>query len=138
MNAELLWKAVLAGMLFGIWPLLIKASGLNAGTVTVLGSGLMILFVMPFALANGISLGESKWWWLIFVMSSMTAVACLTFNGIMAEAKPSSAGLLFIIMLVMQTVAPAVYHSIVNQHLSIRTLAGFITAITACILLSKK
>ena len=135
---SLLWMAVVSGIMFGSWPLLIRSSGLNAGSVTVLGSGLMILFVMPFVLMSGVSLGESKWWWLIFVMSAMAAVGCLTFNGMMVKASPDSAALLFVIMLVVQIAVPAMYHSATNQHLSIRTVAGFAAAIIACILLSKK
>ncbi|MDP3883070.1 MAG: hypothetical protein Q8Q48_03360 [Candidatus Staskawiczbacteria bacterium] len=135
---NLLWKAVLSGIMFGSWPLLIKSSGLNAGSVTVLGSGLMILFVTPFAITNGVSLGKSEWWWLIFVMSAMTAVGCLTFNDMMVKAQPASAGLLFVIMLVVQVTIPALYHVVASQQFSIRTMAGFVAAITACVLLSSK
>ena len=132
---ELLCKAVLAGVMFGCWPLFISKSGLSGSSVTLFGGIVTFMFVAPFALMNGISLSGSRWW-IIIITGIMAGIGCLAFNDMMVKAKPASGPLFFIIMLVVQTMMPAVYHIVINQQFSIKTIAGFIAAIVACILLS--
>ena len=130
-------KAVLSGIMFGCWPLLISKSGLSGSSVALFGGAVTLLFVAPFALANGVNLVGSRWWILI-ITGSMSGIGCLAFNDMMVRAKPTSAATLFIIMLVVQIMMPAIYHVATSQQLSIKTVVGFVAAIVACVLLSSR
>ena len=134
---ELLLKAILAGVLFGCWPLFISKSGLGSISATLLTTACTFLFVVPIALTNGITIAGSRWW-IAVVAGCMAGIGVLAFNDVMIKSKPTTAALMFVIMLVVQTMMPAIYHIAVNQQFSIKTIAGFIAAIIACILLSTK
>ena len=134
---ELLFKAVLAGILFGSWPLFIGKCGLGSSTATLFTTAFTFLFVMPIAITNGITVAGSRWW-IAIVAGCMAGLGCLAFNDVMIKSKPTSMALMFVIMLVVQISVPALYHVFVNQQFSIKTIAGFIAAIIACILLYSK
>jgi hypothetical protein len=137
MQNDLLWKAILSGIAFGSWPFLIQKSGLTGSSVALFCGFIALLFVTPFAVADGISFIGPKWW-VVIIMGAIVATGSLLFNDMMVKAKPASAGLLFITMLVVQVAVPSVYHVVESHHLSLKTLAGFVAAMIACVLLSSK
>jgi hypothetical protein len=134
--SEYLVKVIIAGVLFGFWPLLIGKSGLSTGTATALFSATSFLVVTSFAIMNGVNFSGGKWWWAI-IAGSMAALGVLAFNDVMIKAKPTVAPMMFVIMLVIQVTVPAAYHVAANQQFSPKTIVGFIAAIIACILLSR-
>ena len=130
-------QAVFAGIMFGAWPLFIGKSGLNTGTATLITTAVTFLTVIPFALANGVAVAESKWW-VAVIAGCVAGLGCIAFNDAMIKSKSVPIALIFIVMLVVQTCVPAAYHVFMEKQLSATTIAGFIAAIAACILLTVK
>ena len=137
MDSSLLLRALFSGIMFGAWPLLISKSGLSGSSATLIGVIVSFCVVAPFALANGVIIAGTKWW-IIIITGTMGGLGVLVFNDMMIKAKPGSSALLFVIMLVVQIMVPAVLHLVADHNFSIKTIAGFIAAVVACILLSYK
>lgn len=132
---ETVLKIVMAGLSFGIWPLLMNKSGLNGNTATAAFSIIVLLIVLPIGLLNGLTLAGSKPWFVL-AAGCFAAVGLTTFNSVMAKATPENVGQLFVIMLVVQTAVPAIYQAYTNGGLTIKSAAGFLAALIAAFLLS--
>ena len=132
MNVDL--KMMLAGALFGAWPLVMSKSGLPGVTSTVILSFVILLFVLPVGLYSGLYVKDSKWWFAI-AAGILGAFGLLLFNAGLAESRPENVGRLFVVMIVIQTAIPAIYHAIANGGLDARTTCGFIAAAIAAFLL---
>ncbi len=70
---EFIVKMVVAGIMFGSWPLIVGKSGLNSSSVTLFGGIMTFLFVAPFALTSGIGIPAGSRWWII-IITGRTAV----------------------------------------------------------------
>jgi hypothetical protein len=129
-------KALLAGLFFGLWPLLMNKSGLNGNVSAMAFAGLVLLFVSPFALSNIGDLSNTKW--LMVVGAGLFgALGVMSFNGMLAKATPQAVSTLFVLMIVVQTAVPAVYQVIMNGGLSLTKGLGFALAAIAAVLLVK-
>lgn len=131
---ELQIKALLAGVFFGIWPLLMNRSGLPGSVSSAVFSGVVFLFVVPFALKGGVATLDANWVMAIGA-GVVAAVGVLQFNGMLAKAIPQNVGTLFVLMIVVQVAIPAIYQ-VVMTGLTVTKAAGFLAAIVAAILLS--
>ena len=130
-------QAIFAGIMFGTWPLFLGKSGLSTSAATLISGLASFSIVGTFAIANGVSVAGSKWW-LAVLAGCMGSIGVIAFNDAMIKSKSISIALIFIIMLVVQTCVPAAYHVYTEKQLSATTIAGFIAAIAACILLTLK
>ena len=133
---DLQWKATLAGLCFGIWPLLMNRSGLSGNVsslVFVIGAGMILL---PFAAGN-LRNGVHPVWIPMILACLFSAVGLLSFNGMLAKATQQEVSSLFIMMIVVQTTVPAIYHVAVNGGLSLQKALGFAAAFLAAILLTR-
>ena len=129
-------KALLAGLFFGLWPLFMNKSGLNGNVSAMAFSGLVLVFVSPFALSNIGDLSNIKW--LMVVGAGLFgALGVMSFNGMLAKATPQAVSTLFVLMIVVQTAIPAVYQVIMNGGLSLTKGLGFALAAIAAVLLVK-
>ncbi len=129
-------KALIAGIFFGVWPLLMQRSGLGGNVSSLAFAVLVALCVSPFALSSIGDLSGVKW---AFVVSAgiAGAVGILSFNGMLAKATAQNVSVLFVLMIVTQTAVPAIYGIIMNGgRLSLVRLAGFALAIASAILLT--
>lgn len=130
-------KAMLAGLFFGIWPLLMNRSGLNGGMSSMVFSGLVFLFVAPIALRNIGDLTQVKW--VLVVLAGMAgAVGVVNFNGMLAKANQYNVGALFITMIAIQIALPAIVQIIADRKIALSKGLGIAFAIAAAILLNKK
>lgn len=129
-------NALLAGLFFGIWPLLMNRSNLSGNASALAFSGLVALFVAYFGIRDFGNSADIKW---IFVVSAgiFGAIGVMCFNGMLAKATPANVSTLFVLMIVVQTAVPALYQVIMNGGLNLTKTIGFILAACAAVLLTK-
>ncbi len=73
--------------------------------------------------------------WLLVVSAGLLgAIGMLALNGMLAKATPQNVSTLFILMLIVQVVAPAVYQVVVGG-LTLAKGVGFVLAAIAALLL---
>ncbi|NTU67031.1 MAG: hypothetical protein HGB08_03870 [Candidatus Moranbacteria bacterium] len=130
-------KAILAGMFFGIWPLFMNRSGLTGNVSSVMFCMAVLIGVSPFAIySNGLSIPTANWT-MVALAGFFGAIGLLSFNSMLSNATPQNVGTLFVFMIVVQIVVPALYQTIMDGNISIRKIGGYTAAITAAFLLSK-
>ena len=130
-------KAMLAGLAFGIWPLVMNKSGLNGNVSSAAFTLVALAGVLPFALKSmGGSLAGANWI-LVIIAGLIGACGLLLFNGMLAGATPKNVGTLFVAMIVVQTAIPALYQVGNDGHLSVQKAVGFVAAFVAAVLLTR-
>lgn len=132
---ELQIRAVLAGVLFGIWPLLMNRSGLNGNVSSAVFSLACLAGTLPFALwSMGNSLATANWP-IIAVAGVLGALGLLFFNGMLAKATSEKVGTLIVLAIVAQISIPALYQVVTNGGLTVSRGIGFAAAVLAAFLL---
>lgn len=129
-------SAVLAGVAFGIWPLLMNRSGLGGNTSAAVFSGLAFLVVLPFAIREGgLAFNPTM---VTFAIGAGIAggLGLLAFNGMLATATPAQVGRLFVIMILVQVAVPAIYQVIMDGGVSLKEGVGLGFALMAALLLA--
>jgi len=132
---NLILKMVVAGVLFGIWPLLMNKSGLTGVTSAFIYSIFILLFMLPIVMKEGIIMTGANWWFII-VATFCGSMGLLVFNGALAKTTPEGVSRLIFIMLIVQMAIPAIYYLIVNGQVTLKMGMGFIAAAIAAILLT--
>ncbi len=129
-------KAVVSGILFGIWPLLMNRSGLSGNLSTFVFATVVLLcvFVVSFSSLQNITITSLPW---AIGAGVVGALALLVFNGILAKATPQAVGTFIVLMIITQILVPAIYQAILNGGLPASKIAGFVLAIVAAVLLLK-
>ena len=130
------FRSIIAGVLFGIWPLFMNRSGLAGNLATFVFASVVLISVFPFAVGNFSNIGNAYWLWAV-AAGVFAAFGLLLFNGVLSKATPQSVGILIVLMILVQTVVPAVYQVIMNGEISMTKLAGFVLAVVASFLLVK-
>lgn len=129
-------KAILAGIFFGAWPLLMNRSGLSGNVSSVMFCLLVLIGVTPFAIySNGFTIPTANWT-LVILAGFFGAIGLLSFNGMLASASPQNVGTLFVLMIVVQTAVPALYQTIMSGGFPpIDKACGYAAAAVAAYLL---
>lgn len=130
-------KAILAGILFGAWPLLINKSGLSGNLCSMVFSCFVFLFIVPFALFEGTGNIKNANWGMLILAAGIGALGIILFNGMLIKAEPKDLGSLFILTTIMQMVVPVIYQIISDGNLTVTKGVGFLFAAIAAILLLK-
>ena len=130
------FKSIIAGILFGIWPLFINRSGLTGNLASFVFASVVLLSVSPFAVSNLSQIGNSYWIWAV-AAGVIGAAGLLLFNNVLSKATPQSVGILVVLMIIVQTVVPAIYQMIMGGEISFAKLAGILLAVVATFLLVK-
>lgn len=133
---EMYVRAILAGVLFGIWPLLMNRSGLAGNLVSGVFAFGVLIVVSPYAIYELRNNNVHAIWYLAIGACICGGFGLLVFSGIVAKATSQTIGSLFVLMLIAQIATPAIYHMIYGGGLTVRTGLGFIAAILAAILLA--
>lgn len=132
---DLYMKAILAGVLFGIWPLFMNRSGLNGNVSSAAFCLAALAGVAPFAIySNGLSLPNANWL-MVILAGAAGAVGLLFFNGMLASASLQNVGALFVLTTVAQVTVAASYQVVMSGHLSLDKIGGYIAAVAAAYLL---
>lgn len=129
-------KAIVAGILFGIWPLLMNRSGLSGNLSTVVFASVVLVCVFVVSLGRLHNITVSSLPWAIGA-GIVGAIALLVFNSMLAKATPQAVGTFIVLMIVAQITIPATYQAILNGGLPVSKIAGFVLAAVAAILLLK-
>ena len=127
-------KAALAGVFFGIWPLLMNRSKLNGSVSSAAFSLLVFVFVLPFAMSGSKNFDGVNWK-MVLAAGVAGAIGVIFFNGMLAKATKENVGLLFIIMIVVQTAIPAIYYIYMNGEINPTKVVGFV--FVAAVLLTR-
>ena len=129
-------RAILAGIFFGLWPLLMKKSGLGGNLSAVVFTGIAFLVILPFALHEGFqSLREAA---LPFVVAAGVcgAIGFMNFNGMITLTPKERLGSMIVIMVLTQITVPVIYEALVTGDYSPKKILGTIMAFAAAVLLA--
>lgn len=129
-------KAILAGLLFGIWPLFMNKSGLSGNTSSLAFATVVLICLLPFSYKGISEIPQSAWWWAV-VAGVIASLGLLAFNGMLAKATVANVGTLFVLMIVVQTAVPALYQCVMDGSISWTKGAGFVLAAASAFLLMK-
>ena len=129
-------KSVIAGILFGIWPLFMNRSGLSGNLGTFVFAAVVLLCVFPFAVSSLQNIGTAHWMWAI-AAGIFGSLGLLAFNSVLSKAIPQNVGILIVLMIIVQTVVPAMYQAIMSGGLPFSKIVGFVLAGVAAFLLLK-
>lgn len=128
--------AIVAGLLFGAWPLLMNRSGLNGPLSAAAFAFFCFITVLPAALysynANVVAAAS---WKIALVAGLVAGLGLLMFSSILAKVTPQTVGTYFVIMILAQISVPAINHTLVTGEYSMKRLAGFGVAALAVFLL---
>lgn len=133
---ELHIKAILAGMFFVMWPLLMNRSGLNPGAASGVLAFFSLVVILPFALYDVRGMIWPPLWYLGAVGGVCAALGTLVFSGVLSKVSKQDVGSFFVLVLVTQIVVGAAYQTYVSGGLTISKAIGFIGAIIVAILLA--
>ncbi|MFZ2522588.1 MAG: hypothetical protein WAX44_03705 [Minisyncoccia bacterium] len=131
-------RAILAGLFFGVWPLLMNRSGLGGNISAAVFSGTSFLLVLPLALSGASATLFTSAKWLYALTAGLAgAIGVIAFNGGLAKSTPQNVGSFFVMMMCVQIAVPVANHIASNGGLSVRNAFGFFFAFIAAYLLSK-
>lgn len=132
---QLVIKALVAGVFFGLWPLFINRSGMSGSASSFVLTCVTLVFVTPVAIYNWDSTTGTNW--LMVLGAGITAsLGLLAFNSMLSKATPQNVGVFFVVMITMQISVPAVYTSYMMGGLTMTKLFGFLLAIIAGFLIT--
>jgi hypothetical protein len=129
-------KSIVAGILFGIWPLFLNRSGLTGNLGTFVFATIVLLCVFPFAASSLRDIASAQWIWAVCA-GIFGAVGLLAFNSMVAKATPQAVGTFIVLMIIAQIAVPAIYQAIMTGGLPFSKIAGFVLAAVAAVLLLK-
>jgi hypothetical protein len=132
---ELKVRAMLAGLFFGAWPLFMNKSGLSGNFSAFVFEVVVTILVIPFSFWNIGDLSAARWG-MVLLSCTSAAIGILCFNGMLAKAEPTDMSMLFILMIVVQILVPAIYNAVLSGHISILKAFGVALAILAGIVIS--
>lgn len=135
---ELQYRALIAGIFFGIWPLLMQRSLLPGNVSAWVFGAVSLVIVSPFAFREigNVPFQEVKWIFGILAGTS-GAIGIIAFNGGLSKTTPSTVSDFFVLMMVVQIAVPAVYQVVMTGNLTFSKLFGFAFAGLAAYFLSK-
>lgn len=130
---------LVAGLLFGTWPLLMQKSGLSghlSSAVFALVAFLIILVptFLKGKIAEQVEVADLK---IAILAGVLGGLGLLAFNTMMTKVPMTSIGTYIVVMIVAQTIVPVIYQMVVSGDFSLRKIAGALIAITGVILLAK-
>lgn len=136
---EVLLQAVISGIMFGLWPILMQRSGIqNVFVSTAVMEVFVLTTLLPLGIMNFRMSEFMKMDWFFTVSASVAAaLGVLTFNDGLAKTTVSTVSTYFVFMMVVQVIVPASYHLFINGGFTSSKLLGFAFAGLAAYFLSK-
>jgi drug/metabolite transporter (DMT)-like permease len=127
--------AVLAGISFGLYPLLANRSQMQGNPLSLSLLIMAIILCAPFAFKQGIHLPNQTG--LLFLVSAgvLFGLGMLFFTGMLSKASTTQVASLFILMTVVQIAIPVVWQ-VVSGNADLKQLGGIAAAGLAVYLLS--
>ncbi len=136
---EVLSQAVISGIMFGLWPILMQRSGIqNVFVSTAVMEVFVLTTLLPLGIMNFRMSEFMKMDWFFTVSASVAAaLGVLTFNDGLAKTTVSTVSTYFVFMMVVQVIVPASYHLFINGGFTSSKLLGFAFAGLAAYFLTK-
>ena len=129
------FRVVVAGICFGVWPLVMNKSGLS-GNLSSLVLTLIVLIIVGSVSFGDIGKVVGVNWWAVVIASVVSAVGLLALNGGLATVTPQQVGVFLISITLIQVSAAALYH-VIQNGITMDKLLGFALAGLALYFLSK-
>lgn len=133
---SLVFQSIVAGLLFGTWPLIMNKSKLSGSISPAIFTLVAFMTVLPFAIRNTQNSPADASWKVAVVAGIVGGIALILFNGMLAKATREQVSSLFVLAIVTQTVMPAAYQVYVTKTLPLGKGLGFLAALVAAILLA--
>lgn len=131
-------KAILAGLLFGAWPILMEKSHLPGNVQSLVFAAGVLILVFPFSISGFREIQNPVWMMAVFA-GLAGGLGLMVFTSGLSTIGTKNVSVYFVLMIVAQTTVPAVYKIFVDgKGVSIEKGIGFALAIVAAILLTKK
>lgn len=130
-------RAILAGLLFGIYPLFLSKSRISGNVMGATFSLVVCLTILPFALGEMKELAMTNWRMLIGA-GIVSAMGLMCMTSYLALPDQRQIGLLIILMIITQATVTAVYQVYMDKGISLTRILGFISAAVAIVLLNKR
>jgi len=129
--------AVISGVCFGAWPLLMRFSGL-AGNMSsfVMFVGSTCVTVAFIAAFGSFSIQGSPDYRYAVGSVLIGAMGMLLFTNMFAQAQQNDVGRLIVLTTLVQVMIPILYQMFVIGDQSIRRISGVICALVAIVLLA--
>ena len=127
--------AIVAGLLFGTWPLMMQRTGLDGNVSSAVFAGTAFILVFSFALREGFASLTQANLPLAFAAGVVGGIGLLFFNGMLFKISLEEVASMFLLMIMVQISVPVIYHSYQTGDFSPRKLAGFGAAFVAAWLL---
>ncbi len=127
--------ALVAGLCFGIWPLMMARGGLSGNVASLVFATISMIFIIPFAVGSLSGLAQAKWM-IVICAGIIGAVGLLSLNGMLLKSTPANVSSLFVTMVVVQIAVPVIYQMFMVGGVTMTKAVGFGFAIVAAILLS--
>ena len=128
-------RAVIAGMLFGAWPLVMRYSGLSGNAAAISYAGISLACMLIYVFTMGGMRIETAYWQYAIIAGLLGAGGLILFGNGLMQAPKDVVGSFVVIMIVMQSLVPAAYQLYLEKNLSLPRALGFGAAIAAAILL---
>ncbi|MFA6341176.1 MAG: hypothetical protein WCX27_03015 [Candidatus Paceibacterota bacterium] len=125
--------SALAGLLFGIWPLMMNKSGLPGNVSTSIFALTAFLCVMPFSIRAWGSVHGANWGYAI-AAGVLGGIGLLLLNGMLSKATTANIGTFFVVMIIVQTATPVLYQAYLNG-MTVKQGVSFALAIVSVALL---
>ena len=128
-------NAIIAGVFFGVWPLLMSRSGLTGNTSAAVFAFGALLIVLPFALYESRNPPTNIVWVMAIGASIFGGLGLLAFNGMLQKANRETISSLLVLMMMAQIATPVIYQAVMGGGMTTIKALGFATAILAAFLL---
>lgn len=132
---EFVIKAGLAGVFFGIWPLVMQRSGLQGNASSMIFAGVAFLAVAPFALSGGLTSFRGGSFQIAILSGVLGGVGLLFLNSMLSKVPIGKVGSMMAVMIMVQLIIPMLYQFVSTGEHSTKQIGGVIAAIAAILLL---
>jgi drug/metabolite transporter (DMT)-like permease len=131
--------AAIAGICFGLWPIVANKSGVKPYGAALIISAVGFIFIIPMCMMTGgiqsIKMGN---WKMLILAGVISTVGFLCINESMSKVDVKRVSELIMILLLVDAVVQGGNHLLTNGGLSLSKLAGFLLGGIAIWLLIKK
>jgi drug/metabolite transporter (DMT)-like permease len=130
-------KAVLVGVAFGIWPIVISKSGFNGYLAAALYTLVGLLIILPFALGHLTGPMMTHGLIIAVIAGLIGAGGMLLYTSMLSKATDQNVGSLLITAFMVQLAVPAIYQIFKGGQLTVTRGVGLVAAFAAAVLINR-
>jgi drug/metabolite transporter (DMT)-like permease len=130
-------KAVLVGVTFGIWPIVISKSGLNGYVAAVLYTLVGLLVMIPFVFGHLAGPMMTRGLIIAVIAGLIGAGGMLLYTSMLSKAPAQNVGTLLVTAFMVQLAVPAIYQIFRGGQMTVTRGVGLVAAFAAAVLLNR-